>query len=298
MDLLQTIILKGFPFLGSIFVFNAVQAMLASKEEQASSTAMGALTRQGGMGIAEARLKLNPQGGIVDRLDYFLAKNLSLEQPLDYTHMLLGRPAYPQPIDILHRKEIFVLVAAFFLGVIIDPIAILFSPIAFFIPDALYRARIERRQQEILVNFPAFVDLTALIIEAGSDYMVAFDRISKVVRKTTELEKEIEKTLTEVSLGATRKDALRSLAQRTGVQEVRSFTGLITQSEELGTSLVDLLRSFSADMRFRRLNKAEKLAAQASTKMLIPLFVFIFPTVFILMLSPMVKDLLTGGMPF
>jgi len=51
-------------------------------------------------------------------------------------------------------------------------------------------------------------------------------------------------------------------------------------------------------MRFRRLNKAEKLAAQASTKMLIPLFIFIFPTVFILMLAPMIMDLVTGGMPF
>ena len=61
---------------------------------------------------------------------------------------------------------------------------------------------------------------------------------------------------------------------------------------------MELLRNYSVDMRFRRLNKAEKLAAQASTKMLIPLFIFIFPTVFILMLSPMIADLMTGGMPF
>ena len=101
-----------------------------------------------------------------------------------------------------------------------------------------------------------------------------------------------------MQLGYSRRDALRRLSMRTGLQEVRSFVGLIVQSDELGTSLVELLRNYSADMRFRRLNKAEKLAAQASTKMLIPLFIFIFPTVFILMLSPMVSDLIRGGMPF
>ena len=70
------------------------------------------------------------------------------------------------------------------------------------------------------------------------------------------------------------------------------------QSDELGTSLVDLLRNYAADMRFRRLNKAEKLAAQAATKMLIPLMIFIFPTVFIMMLSPMIKSLIGGGLGF
>ncbi|MCK5106889.1 MAG: type II secretion system F family protein, partial [Elusimicrobiales bacterium] len=104
--------------------------------------------------------------------------------------------------------------------------------------------------------------------------------------------------INEVQLGYSRRDALRRFSERTGIQEIRSFVGLIIQSDELGTSLVDLLRNFSGDMRFRRMNKAEQLAAAASTKMLIPLFIFIFPVVFILMLAPMVYDLFTGGMPF
>jgi len=137
-----------------------------------------------------------------------------------------------------------------------------------------------------------------LMIESGQDYMTAFDRIVKISPKKTGLEREVEQVINEVQLGYSRRDALRRFALRTGLQEIRSFVGLIIQSDELGTSLVDLLRNFSADMRFRRLNKAEKLAAQASTKMLIPLFIFIFPTVFILMLAPMISDLLTGGMPF
>ncbi|MCX5783706.1 MAG: type II secretion system F family protein [Elusimicrobia bacterium] len=89
------------------------------------------------------------------------------------------------------------------------------------------------------------------------------------------------------------------MANRTGVQEVRSFVGLIVQSDELGTSLVELLRNYSTDLRFRRLTRAEKMAAQASTKMLVPLFIFIFPTVFILILAPMLSNIMkSGGLPF
>jgi len=104
--------------------------------------------------------------------------------------------------------------------------------------------------------------------------------------------------LNEISLGYSRRDALRRLALRTGLQEVRSFVGLIIQSDELGTSLVELLRNYAADMRFSEIEQSEKLAAQASTKMLFPLFMFIFPTVFIMMLAPMMKSLLTGGLGF
>ena len=299
MDLIIKLILKLAPIAGSAAVFSFIQAVMSTKKDQSSALAMGALTAQSGQGSGATGMKLNANGTLLEKLDYFLAKNLALEQPLDQLHMMLGRPAHPQPIDMLHQKEIFVVVAGFFLFFIVGPLGLVLAPLAFFVPDALASGKIQNRQQEILGNFAAFVDLTALIIEAGSDYMVAFERISKVVRKKTDLEIEIEKTINEVSLGSSRKDALRHLAERTGVQEIRSFVGLITQSEELGTSLVELLREFSKDMRFRRLNKAEKLAAQAATKMLIPLFVFIFPTVFIMMLAPMVKDLVSGGgMPF
>ena len=180
-----------------------------------------------------------------------------------------------------------------------SPFTLVLAPLGFLLPDAaIYSGRIRRRQEDIIRNFPTFVDLAALMIESGLDYMTAFDRIVKIAPVKTGLELEIERTINEVQLGYSRRDALRRLSLRTGLQEVRSFVGLIVQSDELGTSLVELLRNYSTDMRFRRLNKAEKLAAQASTKMLIPLFIFIFPTVFILMLSPMISDLITGGMPF
>ena len=97
------------------------------------------------------------------------------------------------------------------------------------------------------------------------DYLTAFERIIKVAKEKTILEEELEKTINEIRLGYSRREALDRLSARTGVQEIRSLVGLIKQSDELGTSLVDLLRNFSTDLRSRRLSMAEKLAAQAST---------------------------------
>jgi len=219
---------------------------------------------------------------------------------LEENYVLLGSPPNTDPLKMLHIKQLSVMaLAALIFLPTQSPFLLVFSLLGFFMPEAGYYSRkIRARQEDIIRNFPTFVDLSALMIESGLDYMTAFTRIVQIAPVKTGLELEMERTINEVQLGYSRRDALRRLSLRTGLQEVRSFVGLIIQSDELGTSLVELLRNYSADMRFRRLNRAEKLAAQASTKMLIPLFIFIFPTVFILMLAPMVSDLVMGGMPF
>ncbi|MDD2772805.1 MAG: type II secretion system F family protein [Elusimicrobiales bacterium] len=243
--------------------------------------------------------RLNPDGTMLEKLDLFLAKTVGVQRKLEEMHMLLGSPDKPNPLHMLHMKELVGVGLPVFLVLLTGtPLMAVTAVIGFMLPDVIFSGKIQRRQENIIGNFPTMVDLAALIIESGLDYMTAFERIIKTTPHRGELELEMEKMLNEVQLGYARRDALRNLAARTGLQEVRSFVGLIIQSDELGTSLVELLRNYAADMRFRRLNRAERLAAQASTKMLIPLFIFIFPTVFILMLSPMVMGLLKGGLPF
>ena len=296
-DKITSAVLVIISMVGSFAAFTAVQRFLAPREQERS--AIGDISDMEGKETSHFS-KLENSTNFWDKLDLFFAKQLGLEKKLDETYMLLGSPPNTNPLKMLHLKLIagaalpimaFVLTAS--------PFCVIFAPLGFLLPDAaVYAGRIRRRQEDIIRNFPTFVDLGALMIESGLDYMTAFDRIVKIAPVKTGLEMEIEKTINEVQLGYARRDALRRLSLRTGLQEVRSFVGLIVQSDELGTSLVELMRNYSADMRFRRLNKAEKLAAQASTKMLIPLFIFIFPTVFILMLAPMIMDLVTGGMPF
>jgi len=284
--------------LGSMAIFTFVLRLIQPPQEDNSSLARIAPKGPGEISPWES---LNPNGSLVERLDLFLVETLKLGGKIETTHMLLGKPDKPTPLNILHIKELAAAITFGFLYFMTEDwkFALIVAPVAFFLPDMMYSGKIQDRQRDIIRNFPALVDLAALTIESGLDYMTAFERIIQQARHRTELEKEFSRTIQEISLGYSRRDALRRLAMRTGLQDVRSFVGLIVQSDELGTSLVDLLRNFAADMRFRRLNAAEKAAPQAATKMLIPIFFFIFPTVFILMLAPMMKNVFqSGGLGF
>jgi tight adherence protein C len=280
--------------LGSMAVFTAIQRIIQPPEESPTS-----LTRIGSKGPGDVSPweSLNPNGSFIDRLDIFLVYSARLGDRIEELHMLLGKPEKPTPLNMLHMKEMVAGGLAGFIYFMSEDwiFGVVAFFVGFFMPDFYWKGRIEERQREIIRNFPALVDLAALTIEAGLDYMQAFERIINAATEQTELEIEFERVINEISLGYSRREALRRLAMRTGLQDVRSFVGLIVQSDELGTSLVDLLRNYSADMRFRRLNAAEKAAAQAATKMLIPIFLFIFPTVFILMLAPMMKSVFAGG---
>lgn len=243
--------------------------------------------------------RLKPEEKIMDRLAVFCLHNFHLEKSLEELHMQLGSPDNPQPVDILYTKIIASLAIPAAIMLLFQAVWLVFLvPLCFMVPDVLLKSKIQKRQAEILGNFSTTVDLAALIIESGLDYLTAFERIIKIAKEKTILEEELEKTINEIKLGYSRREALERFSARTGVAEVRSLVSLIIQSDELGTSLVDLLRNFSSDLRSRRLSRAEKLAAQASTKMLFPLFMFIFPTIFILILAPMISGLVSGGAGF
>lgn len=281
--------------IGSISVFMAIMNLFTPGEEKADLVDVSVRKFKSTSSFS----RLNPDK-LFDRVALFCLHTFHLERSLEEIHLQLGSPDTPQPVDILYLKVGLAIGLPAAMLVIFQSLvmAIIFVPVGFMLPDVHLKSKIQRRQAEILGNFSTTVDLAALIIESGLDYLTAFERIIKVAKEKTILEEELEKTINEIRLGYSRREALDRLSARTGVQEIRSLVGLIKQSDELGTSLVDLLRNFSTDLRSRRLSMAEKLAAQASTKMLFPLFIFIFPTIFILILSPMIKGLLAGGLSF
>ncbi len=281
--------------IGMFAAFMAVFALLAPKEKKEEVMDVAVKRFKSASSFAQ----LQPEDKFLDRLAMFCLRNFQVEDTLEEIHMQLGSPDKPQPVDILYTKILCSLVIPAAIMLLFQAFwPVILVPLCFYVPDVLLRSKIQKRQAEILGNFSTTVDLAALIIESGLDYLTAFERIIKIAKEKTILEEELEKTINEIKLGYSRREALEHFAARTGVQEVRSLVGLIIQSDELGTSLVDLLRNFSTDLRSRRLNRAEKLAAQASTKMLFPLFVFIFPTIFILILAPMIMGLVNGGMGF
>ena len=280
---------------GMFAVFLTVFGLLAPKEKK--DNLMDVAVRRFKSTSSFSRLK--PDEKFLDRVAVFCLHMFRLESSLEEMHMLLGSPDKPQPVDILYTKIIAAMAIPAAMMLLFQAVwPVVLVPLCFYVPDVLIKSKIQQRQAEILGNFSTTVDLAALIIESGLDYLTAFERIIKIAKEKTILEEELEKTINEIKLGYSRREALERFSARTGVQEVRSLVGLIIQSDDLGTSLVDLLRNFSSDLRSRRLSRAEKLAAQASTKMLFPLFMFIFPTIFILILAPMIMGLVSGGMGF
>ena len=295
-DTLLILVLNFLLAVGMFATFAVVFGLLAPKNKKES--VMDVSVQQFKSTSSFSRLK--PEEKFMDRLAVFCLRTFHLESSLEEMHMQLGSPDHPQPVDILYTKVIAALAIPAALMLLFQGLwPVILVPVCFYVPDVLIKSKIQKRQAEILGNFSTTVDLAALIIESGLDYLTAFERIIKIAKEKTILEEELEQTINEIKLGYSRREALEHFAARTGVQEVRSLVGLIIQSDELGTSLVDLLRNFSTDLRSRRLSRAEKLAAQASTKMLFPLFIFIFPTIFILILAPMIMGLVQqGGMGF
>lgn len=279
---------------GCFCVVMAVKRIMSPKED---NTAMADISDMGTRDSSPFA-KLENSSNLIDKLCFFIGRTLKQEQAMETLWTQLGRPSNLDSLKMVQEKLKSSAIVGVLLIMMLGFPGVIGFLVGFILPDSGWRSKVAKRQKEIIRGFPTFVDLAALMIESGLDYMTAFDRIVKLSTEKSGWEMEVEKTINEVQLGYTRRDALHRMSDRIGLQEIRSFVGLVVQSDELGTSLVDLLRNYSADMRFRRLNKAEKLAAQASTKMLIPMFVFIFPTVFIMMLAPMVSDLIHGGMPF
>ena len=135
--------------------------------------------------------------------------------------------------------------------------------------------------------FPDFMDLLVVCVEAGQSLPAAFDRVaSEMVRFSPEFGANLHLVNLEVRAGRTFPEALAGLHERIGTDEVKSLAVLLKQSEELGTSIANTLRVFSDEMRDKRLMRAETKAHELPVKMTLPLGLFIFPTVLMVILVP------------
>jgi tight adherence protein C len=124
-------------------------------------------------------------------------------------------------------------------------------------------------------------------VEAGLGLDSALARVADEIRmKSLALAEELQLVNLEMRAGNTRENALRNLALRTGVEEVKTFATMLVQADRFGTSLGDSLRVFSDELRSRRRFRAEELAAKIPLKLLFPLVFFIFPSLLLVLLGP------------
>jgi len=166
--------------------------------------------------------------------------------------------------------------------------------VAIFGPDA-YLAR-RQRQQALRYRqiFPDLLDLLVICIAAGLSLEAAFERVrGEVFKQSRELGSNLEMMSAEMRAGRSTIEALDSFANRLGLDEAASFNTMLRQSLELGSDIGEALRIFSEDMRDRRLLRAEEAANKLSVKMILPLGLFIFPVVLLVVMLPVVIKLMT-----
>lgn len=161
-------------------------------------------------------------------------------------------------------------------------------------PSMWLSQTVKQRQKSIQRAMPFMIDLLTLSVEAGVDFMNALQR-SIESRKMDALTEELIRVNHEIQLGTPRRAALKNLAMRVDMPDMRSFAFALIQADELGVSIGTILRIQSDQMRQKRFDRAERLANEAPVKMLFPLMLFIFPAVFIVLLAPILSKV-GGGM--
>lgn len=154
------------------------------------------------------------------------------------------------------------------------------------LPRLILKRKINDRQKKIRNSMPDVLDLLSVSVEAG----LAFDgAISKVIEKTKgPISDEFSKVLQEMRIGKNKRDALKDMIGRVNVPDLTSFVGAIIQADQLGVSIGNVLRIQSKQMREKRRQRAQEKAMKAPVKMLIPMVMFIFPTIFSVLLGPVV----------
>ncbi len=164
--------------------------------------------------------------------------------------------------------------------------------LGYLLPGIWLGQQIKRRKHNIVKALPDALDLLTISVEAGLAFDSAMQRVTE--KWDNELAKEFKRVLTDVRLGRTRRDALKDMAARTGVDDVQTFVAAVIQAEQLGVSIGKILRIQSDQMRVRRRQRAEEAAQKAPIKMLFPMIFLIFPALFVVILGPAVPRLIRG----
>jgi tight adherence protein C len=190
-------------------------------------------------------------------------------------------------------------VVAFLCAVLARPLAgaffwiLLAFILGFFLPRYALGRMIRSRQQLVRWGLADALDLMVISIEAGLGLNAAMMKVSSELKEVhPDISEEFELANLEIRVGRERDEALRNLAERTGVDDLRSLVAMLIQTDRFGTSITKAIRAFSDSLRTKRRQRAEQAAQKAAVKLLFPLACFLFPTLFIAILGPAALQLI------
>jgi tight adherence protein C len=162
-----------------------------------------------------------------------------------------------------------------------------FGSMGYLLPSIMVGRRVKKRQKEMQKALPDALDMLVVSVEAGLGLNQAMVRVSEeIYRISPVLSEQLALVNLEIRAGTSRPEALRNLAERTGLQDISSLVGMLIQTDRFGTSVADALRVHSDTMRTKRRQRAEEAAAKTTIKLIFPLVFCIFPAMFVVILGP------------
>ncbi len=165
--------------------------------------------------------------------------------------------------------------------------AMLAAGALFFVPNVFVRVRRHQRSAEVRRALPDAVDLLEVCVSAGMGLDMAWNVVSDEIRRVSPvLGDEMALTNLEIHLGAPRVEAMRHLAERTGVSEIGSLVAVLVQSERFGTNVADALGAFTGSMRETRGSIAAEAAEKMAVRLIFPMVLFVFPAIFVVTVGP------------
>jgi tight adherence protein C len=217
------------------------------------------------------------------------------DQDLAYKLTLAGFRK-PEHVEIFTAVKLLlpvvgIVVGTFFASNMIT--AVLVGAVAgFFLPDLVLSHLLTRRQTNIRAALPDALDLLVICMEAGLGIDQAMVRVSEeMALSAPSLAEEFQIVNREQRAGKPRLDAWRSMAERLDIEFVRQFVTMLVQTERFGTPIAHALGVFADTLRSRRMQAAEEAAAKTGVKLLFPLVLFIFPSIFVVSLGPAIINL-------
>jgi tight adherence protein C len=175
-------------------------------------------------------------------------------------------------------------------------VALIFCALAFFLPNLWVYNKSANRKLALETPLPDAIDLLVTCVEAGLSLDAAMARVSQEMELVAPLlAQELKQTMLEIQAGVKRSDAFHRLSNRTGVEDLKSLSAMIIQTEMFGTSVSRALRVHSEAMRTKRMQRAEEKAAMVSVKMTVPLIIFILPSLMVVVIGPAAAALIGGG---
>jgi len=166
------------------------------------------------------------------------------------------------------------------------------AAVGLMLPNLWLALAIKARKEKITQGMPDSLDLMVVTIEAGLGLDAALQRVSEEMKSVhPELAEELILTTMETQMGLARSEALQNLALRTDVSEMKSLTAILIQAERFGTSVAQAVRTHADSMRIKRSQQAEERAAKTAVKLIMPLILFIFPALFVVLAGPAMMKL-------